>query len=90
MALPALSPEQRQAALQQAVLAYGGLDSIAVEPNGNLLIADSERNQIFERNQRGQLSVFAGTGQVGESGNGTRALDAEFEAIMRQALGLTW
>lgn len=55
--------------------------SLAIEPNGKLLIADEERNQILARSPGGQLAVFAGTGVVGDSGNSGSALKAEFDGL---------
>lgn len=55
--------------------------AIAVEPNGDLLIADSRRDQILQRAQSGRLSVFAGTGEPGFAGDGRSALDAEFNGL---------
>lgn len=51
--------------------------TLATLPNGRLLILDSSRDQILELNQHGQLSVFAGDGHLGFSGDGGQARRAE-------------
>ena len=51
--------------------------ALAVGPNGNLYIADLNRNQILERLPDGSFVVVAGTGQVGDAGDGGPAVDAE-------------
>jgi hypothetical protein len=50
--------------------------ALAVLPNGDLLIVDSDRDQILRWQPDGTLSVFAGTGQPGSSGIGGPAVDA--------------
>lgn len=49
---------------------------LAVTADGTLLIADDDRNQILEW-RAGTLSVFAGDGLLGFSGDGGPATDAE-------------
>jgi hypothetical protein len=63
--------------------------SLAIEPNGDLLIADEERNQILLRSPQGRLSVFAGTGKVGDAGDGGKAVAAEFEGLGDMVLSST-
>ena len=53
--------------------------ALAIGPNGNLYIADQSRNQILERNPDGSFMVVAGTGQVGDTGDGRPAVDAELD-----------
>ncbi len=48
-------------------------------PNGNLLILDGSRDQILELKPGGRLSVFAGDGRLGLSGDGGPARDAELD-----------
>ena len=50
--------------------------ALAVLPGGDLLIVDSDRDQILRWQPDGSLSVFAGTGQPGASGIGGPAVDA--------------
>ena len=50
--------------------------TLAALPDGNLLILDSSRDQILELRPNGDLSVFAGTGRLGFSGDGGPARDA--------------
>ena len=56
-------------------------------PDGSLLVADTNRDQILQWSPGGHLSVFAGTGQVGYSGDGGPAVDAELESVGAMALG---
>ncbi len=53
--------------------------TLATLPNGTVLIADSSRDQILSLKANGDLSVFAGPGRLGFSGDGGRARDAELE-----------
>ena len=55
--------------------------AIAVEPNGDLLIADTGRDQIMQRTRSGRLSIFAGTGESGFAGDGRSAPEAEFHRL---------
>jgi sugar lactone lactonase YvrE len=56
-------------------------------PDGSLLVADTNRDQILKWSPGGHVSVFAGTGQVGYSGDGGPAVDAELESVDGMALG---
>jgi len=51
--------------------------ALAAEPNGDMLILDSSRDQILRLTPNGTLSVFAGTGREGFTGDGGPAVDAE-------------
>lgn len=51
--------------------------TLATLPNGALLILDSSRDQILELTSGGRLSVFAGSGRLGFSGDGGPARRAE-------------
>jgi hypothetical protein len=51
--------------------------TLAAEHNGDILILDSSRDQILQLTPKGRLSVFAGTGRQGFSGDGGPAVDAE-------------
>jgi hypothetical protein len=53
--------------------------TLAVLPDGDLLILDSSRDQILELNQHGRLVVFAGSGRLGFSGDGGQARRAELD-----------
>ena len=55
-----------------------GPGPLAVAPNGGVLIADADRNQILEWHS-GTLSVVAGDGLSGFSGDGGPAVDAELD-----------
>ncbi|MHB1963182.1 MAG: NHL repeat-containing protein [Acidimicrobiales bacterium] len=52
---------------------------LVVEPDGGLLIADTDRNQVLQRSPSGTLSVFAGTGADGTGGDGGPAVDAQLD-----------
>jgi hypothetical protein len=51
--------------------------TLAAFPDGHLLILDSSRDQILELRPDGQLSVFAGDGRLGFTGDGGQARRAE-------------
>jgi hypothetical protein len=53
--------------------------TLATLPSGNLLILDSSRDQILELKPDGDLSVFAGNGRLGFTGDGGPARDAELD-----------
>ncbi len=53
--------------------------TLATLPDGDLLILDSSRDQILKLPPRGALSVFAGDGRIGFSGDGGPARDAELD-----------
>ena len=61
--------------------------ALAVGPNGDLFIADQTRNQILERLPNGRFVVEAGTGQVGDEGDGGPAVDAELDRPGGMAFG---
>ena len=48
-------------------------------PNGDLYIADEQRNEILERHLDGHFTVVAGTGVSGFSGDEGRAVDAKLD-----------
>lgn len=62
--------------------------TLAVLPNGNLLILDSSRDQILELKPDGRLSVFAGNGRLGFSGDGGSARDAELSFTYFSSAGM--
>ncbi|MGC2485829.1 MAG: hypothetical protein WA359_06275 [Acidimicrobiales bacterium] len=53
--------------------------SLAAEHNGDVLILDNSRDQILQLTSKGKLSVFAGSGRQGFSGDGGPAVDAELD-----------
>lgn len=61
--------------------------ALAVGPNGNLYIADQIRNQILERDPDGSFVAVAGTGQVGDTGDGGPAIAAELDRPSGMAFG---
>ncbi len=55
-------------------------NGIAYDANGNLYIADTARNQIYEANLAGQLLIIAGTGTQGFTGDNGPAQQAQLNA----------
>jgi len=55
---------------------------VAYDPAGDLFIADTARNQVFEISAGGTISVVAGDGIQGFSGDGGSATSAELNAPM--------
>jgi hypothetical protein len=53
--------------------------TLAAKPNGDVLILDPSRDQILQLAPNGTLSVFAGNGRVGFSGDGGPARAAELD-----------
>lgn len=53
--------------------------TLAAEHDGDVLILDSSRDQILQLAPEGTLSVFAGIGRQGFSGDGGLAIDAELD-----------
>ncbi|HYA45489.1 MAG TPA: hypothetical protein VED59_07775, partial [Acidimicrobiales bacterium] len=64
-------------------------EALAVEPGGDLLVADARRDEILRLDPDGQLSVFAGTGEPGFAGDGGPAVNAEFDDLRGIALSPT-
>lgn len=62
--------------------------ALATLPNGNLLILDSSRDQILELRANGDLSVLAGTGRFGFSGDGGPARDADLDFRYSSSAGM--
>jgi hypothetical protein len=52
-------------------------ESMALAPNGDLLIVDAFRDQVLRLTPGGALTVFAGNGVDGAAGDGGPAVDAE-------------
>lgn len=54
-------------------------EALAVATDGSLLIANDGTNQILRRSPDGRLTVVAGTGRAGYSGDGGPAIDAQLD-----------
>jgi hypothetical protein len=77
--LPYSVTARQQAAQQSPDLLRPG--ALALTARGDLLIADSFRDQILEWHPSGELPVFAGTGRPGFSGDGGPALAARLSNL---------
>jgi hypothetical protein len=74
-------PKAASAQPQQAT-AVPGLEEpaqLAFDPSGNLYIADPTLQQVLKVTPQGVVSVFAGTGDAGFTGDGGPAVDATLE-----------
>ncbi|MGI4980506.1 MAG: Ig-like domain repeat protein [Janthinobacterium lividum] len=60
--------------------ALGSPQAIAYDAAGNLYIADTRNHQVSRIDTAGQLTIFAGTGRQGFSGDGGSATAAEWNA----------
>jgi hypothetical protein len=63
--------------------------TLASLPGGDVLIMDSSRDQILRLTPNGQLSVFAGTGRLGFSGDGRPARDADLDLSYFSSAGMS-
>jgi hypothetical protein len=63
--------------------------TLAALPDGTVLILDSSRDQILALRANGDLSVFAGTGRLGFSGDGGPARDADLHFVSGSSAGMT-
>ena len=57
----------------------GGTDDIAIDAQGNILVAVGELHQVFKVTPDGTVSVFAGTGERGFGGDGGPAVNAKLD-----------
>jgi sugar lactone lactonase YvrE len=64
-----------------------GPSSVAFDKAGNLFIADYTGEQIYKVDAAGDISIFAGSGAGGYSGNGGKAIDATFNQPVAIAFG---
>ena len=74
-------PKPASAQPQQAA-AVPGLEEpaqLAFDPSGNLYIADPTLQEVLKVTPQGVVSVFAGTGDAGYTGDGGPAVDATLE-----------
>jgi hypothetical protein len=85
--LPYSVTAHRQASEQSPDLIRPG--ALAVTASGDLLIADSVRDQIVEWHPSGLLTVFAGTGRPGFSGDGGPGRDARLSSPGGMAMSST-
>ncbi|MFN7933880.1 MAG: hypothetical protein U0R19_11155 [Bryobacteraceae bacterium] len=79
-------PPNNTPALQVAI---GNLESIAVSAAGEQYIVDTQRHRVFKVSATGQLSVFAGLGFSGFSGDGGPATSAALNLPLGLALDST-
>lgn len=83
-ASPSTSPREGTSGATKTFVATRSADliqptTLAAERNGDLLILDSSRDQILRLTPNGRLSVFAGSGRQGFSGDGGPAVDATLD-----------
>jgi class 3 adenylate cyclase len=64
-----------------------GPQSIAIDPAGNVFIADSQNNRVQEVTAGGTIATIAGTGQSGYSGDGGPANQAKLDDPAGVAIG---
>jgi sugar lactone lactonase YvrE len=62
--------------------------ALAIEPDGDLLIVDTDRDQVLRWQSDGHLSVFAGTGQPGLAGVGGPAVDTRLPVYFGSQLAV--
>lgn len=63
-------------------------EALSAGPRGTLLIVDANRDQVLQRWPNGRLSLFAGTGQPGFSGDGGPAPDARLDLDSQSSIAL--
>ncbi|MBS1828551.1 MAG: hypothetical protein JST93_24810 [Acidobacteria bacterium] len=76
-------PPNNTPALQVAI---GNLEAIAVSPAGEQYIVDTQRHRVFKVSATGQLSIVAGLGFSGFSGDGGPATSAALNLPLGLAL----
>lgn len=54
---------------------------VAIDPQGNLFIADFSEHRVHKVNAQGRISTAAGTGEKGFAGDGGPALQGEFNGM---------
>ena len=67
--------------------------AITTDSDGNLWIADAEHHQVLKQHLTGQISVIAGTGTAGFSGDGGAATKSQLSqpsGIAVDAVGQVW
>ncbi len=57
---------------------FGHVSGVAIGPDDSIYAVDSARHQVFRIDPNGSISVFAGTGTLGDSGEGNEATLARF------------
>jgi hypothetical protein len=61
--------------------------ALAAEPNGDVLVVNEGTDQILEVSPTGSVQLFAGSGRLGNLGNGGLAIDAELNLPAGIAVG---
>jgi hypothetical protein len=62
-------------------------DNVVLDKHGNLYITDVETERIYKVSAKGKITVFAGTGRGGFSGDGGPAANATFHFPQQLAIG---
>ncbi|HVS06296.1 MAG TPA: hypothetical protein VHK65_09055 [Candidatus Dormibacteraeota bacterium] len=63
--------------------------ALAIDPDGDVFIADTGNNRVREVDPKGKIFTVAGTGDAGYSGDGERAVRARLNAPTGLAVGFS-
>jgi sugar lactone lactonase YvrE len=64
-----------------------GPGNVVLDKHGNLFVSDAETEQIYKVSAKGKITVFAGSGRGGYSGDGGPAANATFHFPQQLAIG---
>jgi len=73
--------------LQATTVRFDQLGGVLVDASGTIYLADPTHDQIFKISSNGTLSLFAGTGQRGSTGDGGPATAAQLQSPGGMAFG---